>query len=529
MNETIVQYWEKMTQYWKQVNRTQKIVFFSAVGLILLTIILLTYNFSKTEFANAFTDLDPNDAAAITNYLDSAGIEYKLSDDGKTIGVPNTMSSKVKIDIESQGLMKNGSLGYGIFRENISSFGMTESEFDVLNLDAKAGEIQQLINSINGVGTSKVLINLPENSVFINTDAPEKSSASVVVKFKLGYPPDQLKIDTIYNLVSHSIPNLPVENITISDQNGELFPSSKTNGALDSAATLASQQFQIKKQFESDIQKNVHLMLGTMMGRDKVIVSVFSTLNFDKKNTEEQIYTPVNTVDQKGIERSVQEIQKSYVNEGAANGGVPGTGESDVPGYQGDAQSGNSSSDELQRTINYEVNQITRQVISSPYAVKDLTINVGIEPPNAENPESLTQETKDAIQRILMNIVGASLADSGQTFTDDELVKKVSVITHPFAGKVIQPSDSLLSNPLFYGLSAAALAVVIAGSYFVFRRRKPNDIMEEELSPSAQVDFPSIDLENASNDNDVRKQLEALAKKKPDEFVDLLRTWLIED
>jgi flagellar M-ring protein FliF len=532
VNEAIVQYRERLAGYWKQVNKTQKMIFIGAIVLLILSIALLTIHFSKTEYASAFTDLDPNDAAAIVTYLEGAGVQYKLSGDGRTIGVPSTMASKVKIDVESQGLMKNGSLGYGIFRDNMSGFGMSENEFNVLNVDAKAGEIQQLINAMNGVSSSKVLINLPEKSVFINTDEPEQSSASVVVKFKPGYSPDQLKIDTIYNLVTHSIPNLPIENITISDQNGELLPSSKSNGEIDNATTIAAQQFLIKKQIETDIQKNVHQMLGTILGRDKVIVSVFASLNFDKRNTQEQLFTPVNTVDQKGIERSVQEIQKSYSSEGGTDGvgGIAGTGTTDVPGYPAAENSGNTNSEELQRTINYEVNQITRQVVSSPYAVKDLTINVGIEPPNANDPSSLTEETKVAIQRILMNIVDASLADSGQTFTDEEIAKKVLVLTHAFGGRPAEAAaSSALSNPIWLALGAAALAVVATGSYFVIRNRRKQEIEEEELPPSTILELSSLDQEKVVHDNEVRKQLETLAKKKPDEFVNLLRTWLADE
>jgi flagellar M-ring protein FliF len=43
------------------------------------------------------------------------------------------------------------------------------------------------------------------------------------------------------------------------------------------------------------------------------------------------------------------------------------------------------------------------------------------------------------------------------------------------------------------------------------------------------VMIPSIDLENIANENQVRKQLESLARRKPDEFVNLLRTWLVDE
>lgn len=529
MNEKLLQYWNKYTQYWKQVNRKQKIIFLSGVALILLTLILVTYNFSKTEYVQAFTDLDPSDASAITEYLAAQDIEYKLSTDGRSIGVPATEAAKVKINVESQGLMKNGSLGYGIFKENLSGLGMTDNEFDVLSVDAKAGEVQQLINAMNGVENSKVLITMPEKSVFLN-DEIEQSSASVVVKFKTGYKPDQQRIDTIYNLVAHSVPDLPMDNISISDQNNELLPSSKSTGGLGTTTDVVLQQFEIKKKFESDIQLNVHKLLGTILGPGKVVVSVVSSLNFDKKNSTQNLVTPVNTADQKGIEISLEKIQKSYSSDGSStDGGVPGTGQTDIPGYPGGSDSGKTESEEISEKVNYDVNRITNEIVSSPYAVKDLTINVAVEPPKSDDPTSLSQETTDAIKQILVNIVAASLADSGQTLTDDQLAKKVSVLAHSFEGKPAEASNSIFKSPWFYGLGAVALAIIAVGALSIWRKRR-KEALEEELPVAEQaVQVPTIDLENVSNENQVRKQLESLAKKKPEEFVNLLRTWLADE
>jgi flagellar M-ring protein FliF len=39
----------------------------------------------------------------------------------------------------------------------------------------------------------------------------------------------------------------------------------------------------------------------------------------------------------------------------------------------------------------------------------------------------------------------------------------------------------------------------------------------------------TLELDNMSNETQVRKQLNQLAQKKPEEFVNLLRTWLVEE
>ncbi|NHN28386.1 flagellar basal-body MS-ring/collar protein FliF [Paenibacillus agricola] len=529
MNENLTQFWNKITQYWNQFSKTQKITFVATVVLVLLTIGIISYNFSKTEYALAYTDLQPTDAAAIKTYLDEANIPYQLSEDGKSIGVPRSEVANVKLAVESQGINKTGNIGYGVFNQN-STFGTTDKEFNVKYINAVQGELQQLINSNTAVSSSKVLISLPEETVFLPKGTEkEMASASVVVNVKQGYSLDQAKVDTMYNLVSHSVKGLPVENITISDQNGELLEFSKGKGKVTNA-NVATQNFDINNQFKNDVQKNVQQMLATLLGKDKVIVQVFSTMNFDQTSTKQQLVTAPNEVDQKGLEISVNEIQKSYNSDGSAGtGGVPGTGQTDVPGYPGSNNGGTSNSEEIQKTVNYEVNRISNDIVATPYVVKDLTINVGVEPPNPEDPNSLTQETKDAVQRILVNVVRAALADNKQVITDEDLNKKVTVFAHTFA----RPgAESVSSNAmlLYGGLGGLALALLVLGGYLLMRRRRLKREAEEELAiEPAKVEFPTIDIDNVTNDNQVRKQLETLAKRKPEEFVNLLRTWLVDE
>ncbi|MBD0380360.1 flagellar basal-body MS-ring/collar protein FliF [Paenibacillus sedimenti] len=526
MNENLLQYWEKVKQYWNRYSRTTKITFIATVFLLVLTAAIISFNLSKTEYSLAFTDLQPSDAASIKNYLDTAKIPYHLSGDGKSIEVPTSEVANVKLAVESQGLNKNGSLGFGAFSGN-SSFGITDNEFKVKYLNAVQGELQQLINSNQGISSSKVLITLPEDGPFLKQQQ-EQATASVVLQLKPGYTMDQPKIDTIYNLVSHSVKNLPLENITISDQYGESLNSSKTGG--QTAANLVTSQAEINNQFRNDLQKNISSMLGTMLGRDKVIVSVFSTMNFDQKKSKEQLVSAPNQVDQRGLEISLQEATESYQNDGATNGGVPGTGTTDVPGYPGSSGSGQSNSEKNSKTVNYEVNRITNDIISTPYVVKDLSINVGIEPPLKDDPNSLTAETKAAVQAALVNIVRTALADNKVTYTDAELQQKVTVFAHSF----VRPADAAATKTATYltygGLALAALVLGVIGGLILRKRKKAAQQLEEELNmPAAKAELPTIDIENVTNDNQVRKQLETLAKKRPEDFVNLLRTWLVDE
>lgn len=534
MNETLIRYREMLNRFRSQYNAKQRMFFAGAFVLSVITIALLVYQFSKTEYSVAFTGLNPADAANVKGYLDSNNIPYKLSTDGQTIGVPSTMVASVKIDAASQGLVTNGTIGYEIFRENMNSWSMTDSQFDVLNADARAGEIQRIINQISGVASSEVLINVPKPSVFMSPDgAGQESTASVVVNFKPGFPADQAKIDTIYNLVAKSVPNLSLDNITISDQNGELLPSSKLGSGAGMVAGQIEQQLRIKKQFELDLQRNVASFLAPLVGADNVIVSVFSTLNFDQKTSEQNLVTPVNERDGTGIPVSREENQETVTSDGGGDGGVAGTGETDIPGYPGTVSQGNFESEKINRIENFDFNRIRNQIVSSPYVVQDLTISVGLNSDPAA-PNALPQETVQQVERVLMNIVGASLANNGIALTPEMIQSKVSVIARNFDGAAPAQGGAGFNEMLLYSLAGAAVVALLGGGGFYLQRRRKMKAAEEEaareLAAAVQKPFePVLDIESVGNDNQVRRQLEQLAKRKPEEFVNLLRTWLAEE
>lgn len=526
MNERFAQYRDKVAQYWNRFSVKQKILFFSTLLIMLIIIVAVTMQLTKTQYEVAFQDLDSTDAAGVINYLDSSGISYKLSSDGKSISVPSSDAARVKVDVGSQGIVQDGSIGFKVFDESSSMIGTTDSEFNVKYNNALNGEVEQLLKKMQGVRDAKVLVNLPKETVFATQDDQEKASASVVLTFDSGFRPDQANIDGYFNLVKTAVPNLPIDNITITNDENELIPTEK--GGQSGVSSQVEENFALQKKFEEEVKKNVKAFLSNLTGPDKVDVLVFSKLNFDKETRKEDLVEPVDTENMKGIEISSQIISNSYSGSGSTDGGVAGTGSGDVSGYPTSSNTGNSTSEESSETRNYEVNRITKDIIASPYTVKDLTINVAVEPPDGQT--TLDQATSDAIRNILVNIVRASLADSGVSYTDADLTKKVSVYSQPFGTDSTAAASGGLANWMIWAIAGAALLLGAGGGYLIYRRRRKNAEEEEEEVPlQMPTEFPSINLESVTNESQVRKQLESLAKKKPEEFVNLLRTWLADE
>ncbi|WP_040948668.1 flagellar basal-body MS-ring/collar protein FliF [Gorillibacterium massiliense] len=534
MNESILKYWNRIKQYatqtWTGFSKSQKTMFISMILLLLIAIPLLVSYFSRTEYELAFTDLQPSDATSIKGYLSSANIPYKLENGGTSISVPRSKVDDVKIEVESQGLNQGGSIGYEALGSS-SMFGSTDREFDVKQLSMLQGEMQKMLNSFDAVAGSKVMITLPERSVFITSADTDQSSAAVVLKLKPGYRLDQQKVDTMYQLVSKSVKNLPIDNITISEQNGDLLPYSKSDSNLAVASNAAAMQFQIKKQFEADIQKNIMNMLSKVMGPDKVVPVVVASMNFDQKVSKQNLVKPV--VDDHGIAISMQQIQKSYTGTDSSTGGIAGTGSTDIPTYPSDSGTGTSTQEDNETTTNWEINRINNEIQSSPFFINDLTISIGVEPPDPKNPDSLTADNEASIKSILKQIVASSTANREVPFTDAELNARVTLFKHEFAASA-NVSSGKKTNWLLYGSLAGAVALLLGGvgGYMISkRRRKAEEQFVEPVAPARQ-EYQTLDLDSLdakSGEAQVRKQLEMLAKKKPEEFVNLLRTWLVDE
>jgi len=522
VNEKWARIREKTTGFWNQYSKTQKWVLASTAALLLFAIILLTYLFTRTEYEMAYQNLDSTDAAAIMEYLDGNGIGYKLSDAGTSIYVPSASADKVKVDVGSLGLVQNGSIGFPELSKSSSAIGTTDQEFNVKFRNALNGEIQQLLLSKQGIQRVKAIVTLPEDSVFLNESDKEKAIAAVVITFKPGFRPKQEEIDSYYNLVKSAVPNLDVKDITISSSTGDLTPSSQIGGGGGMGGAIYETQFAIQSEFENTLKRNIQQFLNPIVGMDNFVVSVVSSLNFDKKSSVEQLVQPLPDNDNKGVEISRQDSSETYQGQDSQSGGVAGTGETDVANYPAAGGSGSSSSEKVSSTVNFEVNRITNNIDYGPYKVKDLSINVGV------NSANMTPEKLAEIQGALLRSARVLLAESGLELSDEALQQRVSVLSQSFEGASAAGGGSSTSSLWWAGAGLLALALVGGGGYLVYRRRKAAQ-EAAALQEMPRVEMPTIDIDSVTNESQVRKQLESLAKRKPEEFVNLLRTWLVDE
>lgn len=541
MKEKLLVTKNKAKESWSSfTNKTKWSLIGSFFGTLLLLYIIVFLS-SQTTYTALYSNLSPAEAGEIKTAIEDRGIAVQVSTDGKTISVPNEELANLKVSLAAEGIPKNGNVNYGVFSENMG-LGMTDRHFDVVERDAMQNELAYLIRQIDGVAEANVMITLPKENIWI-TDEQQVATASVVMRGEPSFQLDQKQINGLYHLISKSVPNLPPEQIVIMDQNGQVFEIQEEN-QLDTTLSVYQQQREIKKDIERDIQRELQQMLGLILGRDKVVVSVMTNVDFTKEKREENLVEPVDVENNEGIDISVERIVESYSSEGATFDDVTGVGETEIPNYPGVVMGGNSETEKTEERINREVNRINRQIVLSPYVIDDITINVGVEPPNPGDLESLTQGNIDDISNLLKNAVSTSLSMNGTEVTEVGLNERISVFATEFQGKPVliveEPNEFLMNN-----ISNNVLMIIGAGIVFLLitliivlmvRRRKRDDKEENfgyemfEQTINRQDETEAVDLsEFKSKSNPKRKTIEKLAKGRPEDFAKLLRTWMADD
>ncbi|HEU5140977.1 MAG TPA: flagellar basal-body MS-ring/collar protein FliF [Bacillales bacterium] len=527
MKEALAQYKDKGIQFWRDQSQLVKGSIIAIFIVFILVIFLLVIQ-SRPDFVPLYSNLSAQETGQIKATLDSEGVPSKISGNGTTISVPKDQADALKVELAAQGIPESGHIDYSFFGEN-AGWGMTDNEFKMVKQEAMQTELSQLITSINGVKAASVMLSLPKKSVWVS-DKEQQASASVVLDLEIGYRLKPAQVQSLYHLVSKSVPHLPINNIVIMDEMFNYFEPVEGNPDHSTFAAY-EQQREIKNDIEQDIQQRVQRMLGMMMGRDKVVVSVTTDIDFTKEKSTKQLVEPIDKENMEGLQVSVERIRETYSGDGNSAGGVPGTGGGDVQSFQGTNGQGNGNYNRVEERINNVFNHIQKTIVKSPYTIRDMGIQVMVEPPDPNNPSSLPQGRINDIQSILSTIIRTTLPkDEGRNLSKQEIADKIYVSVQPFNGRVEVETKPKSVVPLWYYAVAGALLLMIILLIFLLLRKRNN--REEDIMEDFQEKKPAISdqLEPEEKQETIRrKQLEKMAKEQPEQFAKLLRSWLSEE
>lgn len=536
MKEKLLKWKDSIKIYWSNRSKKQRITYIGTVLTVIILIIgiaVFTSN-SNSKLVPLYSNLSIQETSQIKTELDGRGVPYELENGGSTITVPEDQVDYLLVELAGQGLPNSGDIDYSFFSEN-SSFGITDNEFNIMKLDAMQTELAKLITRIDGIESAEVMINIPEETVFVSEDG-EETTAAIVLETQPGYQFQENQIKALYHLVSKAVPNLKEDNIGILNQYFEYFDlGTESQYATDNTYTY---QQNVKKDVERDIQRRLQQMLGSMVGMENVIVSVTADVDFTQENRVEEIVEPVDIENIEGLPVSLETIQESYTGN-AEPGGTPGEGEEDIANYPAEIAGDDGEYELDKEAINYEFNRIRKEIVESPYKVRDLGIQVAVDSVKSNGKDQkdivfLTAQEQRAVEQGISSILNSMITSTiDTTFGEVEPEEKISIVFQEFTGNPASPKVTAPIIPVWLYIAGGVLLVIIILLIILLVRSKRSAVEDEDVEEMTVNEPTPIvpDLPQSEESESVvrRKQLEKIARDKPEDFAKLLRSWIGED
>ncbi|AXV05876.1 Flagellar M-ring protein FliF [Euzebya pacifica] len=317
---------------------------------------------SEPSMAPLFTNLEAEDAAAITDELTARGVDYQLSDGGRTVMVPRSDQLGLRLDMSSAGLVPSNTAGYSLLDEN----GITTSEFQ-MRVDyqrAVEGELSRTISAMEAVESAMVHLVIPEEDLFVQDN--ERATASVLLNTMGDLTP--MQVQAIVNLVSGSVQGLTADQVTVTDASGNLLHQPGEDGT--SAAAGDMRQYQTST-FESRLAADVETMLQQVVGPNNAVVTVTADLNFDRiQQTTETFGNAAGGVN--GIPLESTTTTESYEGVGAPSVGVLGPDGQPLVGAEGETTNYTLSDG----STRFAVDRSVQDILSAPGSVDRLSVAV---------------------------------------------------------------------------------------------------------------------------------------------------------
>lgn len=522
MNEKLKERFKSVTDSLNAMPSSRKKFWGIIAAVILIAASVLTFMIARPSMAPLYTNLSAQEAGEVTEQLTADGVksEIKATSNGVSVYVPSAMVDQLKVSLAAAGIPRSGSIDYSFFSEN-AGFGTTDREMAVIERSAMQTELERLITQIEGINQAKVVISIPEKSVFLAEDQGEPT-ASIVLNLGAGTNLEPNTVKGLYHLISKSVPNLKPENISIMDQYFTYYDLDQTvtasGGSTDPLA--------LKRQVEKEVRQQIQQMLAVLLGERSVLVSVTADIDTTQTSEEQKLVTPVDDENMEGIVTSAERIAEAYTGgTGTATGA--GTGDNDTINFPAATGDSSEESEKNHEIINYEVNRITKQIQNAPYTIRDLGVQLIVEPPDGAT--TIDPQLEGDLETMMYSIIRTSLAKTDEALTDAELEQKVVVVSRPFA-EVEEVAASVQQQEWWMYAAGAGAVVLLALLYFAMRRRKKDDGEERsEWEVPYEDEVPDLDLEERGEGAVKKKQLEKLAESNPEEFAKLLRTWMSEE
>lgn len=503
--EKLSQLVSKIKEFIQKLSpKSKKIVIVAIIVLVSVLSFFFVYS-NVMKYGLLYSDLDPSDSKYIHEQLVDMGLDVKVR--GKSIYVPRNRVDELRLTFSPE--LKGGSKGFELLDKS-SGFGFTDEEFLIQKQRIVQGELERTIESFSQVRDSRVHITPSKSSVFMTENDPAR--ASVYLKLNAGEALSREQVKSIIHLVSSAWNNLPFENVEVVDSRMNLLSlgiydgSNEINfvGSLDAHMNL-------ERKFEQELENRLLSIIEPVLGSEKVRVRVNAELDFDSKQKTEII-----------IDENKVPISEHIIKE--ENGSVVDGGGGPLDNNMSNVES-NLSGDSSRReesTINYEVSKQESTIIYAPGEIKRITTSLVYD-------GDISQEMRENLQSIVGGVIGFN-AERGDS---------ISVVGMEFNGLKQEIAETKRRSilPIILGI---VIGIVVLSLFMLLRKNKKSkeNIYEESdisgvkdmIQQSVEENIRKNTIEETNPENKMLEdEIKKYAVNKPNQVVDIIKSWMMED
>jgi flagellar M-ring protein FliF len=557
---------ERGKEIYSKLDTTKKIIIGSIAGVVLIAFVVLFAVSANKPNVVLFTELPTEEFGSVTKKLDELGIKYTTSG-SNTVLVDAKFRETAMTKLAQENAIPKGVPGWKLF--DMSKWTETDREIDVKFMRALRDELKRHIEALTPIDKADIEIAMTDDELFASQES--QYTAAVTIYLKPGYESlSKKEIKGIQYLVARGVGSkLKPENVTITDNTGKILSDFDDPGDIAKEEfTLIQYRRRVEEQERVKMLKNIRAGLERIYTPDRIqIVNLDMAFNWDKVKEHRKDYSPIEMVPQDktkpyntrevvpSITISKKKKSENFKGHGWNPQGPAGTEGNRPPGYKAaDDQYSEYSNDE--NIENNVVNESEKDIVKAPYDITKVFVSIAVDGvqslPMTEDGEFDLDPTKKPIQQALppeelrqaenmvKKAIGFDEARGDQVAVENIMFdrsKDWKGLRDEYRHKE-QVKKMMLAG--LVGVFALFLGFILFGA--IRREMQRRRRMREEQLALEQQRMREAALRAAEDEGvevelslEERARLELqenainLAKERPDDVAQLLRTWLAEE
>lgn len=523
MNDRAQASLNRLREWWTAQPQSKKL---RLGGLVVLGLALMVAGLAviaSPSWQPLYTNLNARTAGQITAQLNTMKIPYQLTRGGSTVEVPKKDVNQVRVSLADQNIPSSS---VGLPSNSMSfSLGETNQEIQLTQLADLEATLQSTINSINGVRSSRVLINQPAPSLFGETSA--QSTASVFVDLAPGASLSAGQVRGIMNLVAHSVSGLKVSQVSVVDQTGSVLSAGVLNNSkAASVSGTTGAELSAENAVSSAIRANVDNMLNQVLGPGNAVVQVRAILNFN--------HSTVQSVQYGHSVLSSQQVKTSTSSGTTPPSTAVGT-TGNTPTVTTTTASPTTSKSNSKTTIsNYKVGSSKTQQTIPAGQIQRLTVAVVVD-------KKLSAAETRQLKSLVANAAGVNFKAGDQLSVVGMSFNHTAVSQAVAAMQKAQRAQTIRQAAMAVGALIALLVVILMIRRTV-KNRPPGEtpVMTLPTAVGAQENFQEpmsvaelLDEMRAAKEptisDQARRRLDEMARNDPETAARLLKAWMEDE